>query len=317
MREIAILAGGCFWCMVKPFTSYEGVEKVVSGYIGGHKENPTYKEVCSGGTGHYEAVEITFDNEKIKFKEILDIFWKQIDPQDENGQFADRGSQYKTAIFYASDKQKEEAQVSKKRIEDLYFNGKEIATGILEASHFYPAEDYHQNYCKTNSKHYSVYYKNSGRYNFVKAKWDRNNSDRNNLRKILKDIEFEVTQNDMTEVPFENEYFDKFDKGIYVDLVDGRPLFSSSDKFDSGCGWPAFSKPIEDTALMERADYSFGMERTEVRSLGSNCHLGHVFNDNPNSDNGLRYCINSAAIKFIPYDKMEECGYGEYKKYVK
>lgn len=317
MREIAILAGGCFWCMVKPFTSYEGVEKVVSGYIGGHKENPTYKEVCSGGTGHYEAVEITFDNEKIKFKEILDIFWKQIDPQDENGQFADRGSQYKTAIFYTSDKQKEEAQVSKKRIEDLYFNGKEIATGILEASHFYPAEDYHQNYCKTNSKHYSVYYKNSGRYNFVKAKWDRNNSDRNNLRKILKDIEFEVTQNDMTEVPFENEYFDKFDKGIYVDLVDGRPLFSSSDKFDSGCGWPAFSKPIEDTALMERADYSFGMERTEVRSLGSNCHLGHVFNDNPNSDNGLRYCINSAAIKFIPYDKMEECGYSEYKKYVK
>lgn len=317
MREIAILAGGCFWCMVKPFTSYEGVEKVVSGYIGGHKENPTYKEVCSGGTGHYEAVEITFDNEKIKFKEILDIFWKQIDPQDENGQFADRGSQYKTAIFYTSDKQKEEAQVSKKRIEDLYFNGKEIATGILEASHFYPAEDYHQNYCKTNSKHYSVYYKNSGRYNFVKAKWDRNNSDRNNLRKILKDIEFEVTQNDMTEVPFENEYFDKFDKGIYVDLVDGSPLFSSSDKFDSGCGWPAFSKPIEDTALMERADYSFGMERTEVRSLGSNCHLGHVFNDNPNSDNGLRYCINSAAIKFIPYDKMEECGYGEYKKYVK
>ena len=317
MREIAILAGGCFWCMVKPFTSYEGVEKVVSGYIGGHKENPTYKEVCSGGTGHYEAVEITFDNEKIKFKEILDIFWKQIDPQDENGQFADRGSQYKTAIFYTSDKQKEEAQVSKKRIEDLYFNGKEIATGILEASHFYPAEDYHQNYCKTNSKHYSVYYKNSGRYNFVKAKWDRNNSDRNNLRKILKDIEFEVTQNDMTEVPFENEDFDKFDKGIYVDLVDGRPLFSSSDKFDSGCGWPAFSKPIEDTALMERADYSFGMERTEVRSLGSNCHLGHVFNDNPNSDNGLRYCINSAAIKFIPYDKMEECGYGEYKKYVK
>ena len=121
----------------------------------------------------------------------------------------------------------------------------------------------------------------------------------------------------MTEVPFDNEYFDKFDKGIYVDLVDGRPLFSSSDKFDSGCGWPAFSKPIEDTALMERADYSFGMERTEVRSLGSNCHLGHVFNDNPNSDNGLRYCINSAAIKFIPYDKMEECGYGEYKKYVK
>ncbi|WP_314729705.1 peptide-methionine (S)-S-oxide reductase MsrA [Peptostreptococcus stomatis] len=317
MREIAILAGGCFWCMVKPFTSYEGVEKVVSGYIGGHKENPTYKEVCSGGTGHYEAVEITFDNEKIKFKEILDIFWKQIDPQDENGQFADRGSQYKTAIFYTSDKQKEEAQVSKKRIEDLYFNGKEIATGILEASHFYPAEDYHQNYCKTNSKHYSVYYKNSGRYNFVKAKWDRNNLDRNNLRNKLRDIEFEVTQNDMTEVPFDNEYFDKFDKGIYVDLVDGRPLFSSSDKFDSGCGWPAFSKPIEDTALMERADYSFGMERTEVRSLGSNCHLGHVFNDNPNSDNGLRYCINSAAIKFIPYDKMEECGYGEYKKYVK
>ena len=120
----------------------------------------------------------------------------------------------------------------------------------------------------------------------------------------------------MTEVPFENEYFDNFEKGIYVDLVDGRPLFSSKDKFDSGCGWPAFSRPIEDTVLMERTDYSFGMERTEVRSLGSNCHLGHVFNDNPFSDDGLRYCINSAAIKFISYDKMEECGDGEYKKYV-
>ena len=316
MKEVAILAGGCFWCMVKPYTSYEGVEKVVSGYIGGHKENPSYKEVCAGDTGHYEAIQIFFDNDKITFKEILDIFWKQIDPLDGNGQFADRGSQYRTAIFYTSDRQFEEAKESKKNIEDLYYGGKQIATEIIEASQFYPAEDYHQNYCKTNSKHYSVYYKNSGRYNFVKSNWDRNNLGRDDLRKRLRDIEFEVTQNDMTEVPFENEYFDKFDKGIYVDVIDGSPLFTSKDKFDSGCGWPAFNRPIKDTVLMERTDYSFGMERTEVRSAGSNSHLGHVFKDNPNSDTGLRYCINSAALKFIPYDKMEECGYGDYKKYL-
>nr|WP_314277262.1 peptide-methionine (R)-S-oxide reductase MsrB [uncultured Peptostreptococcus sp.] len=316
MKEVAILAGGCFWCMVKPYTSYAGVEEVVSGYIGGHKDNPNYREVCSGETGHYEAVQIYFDNKKISFKEILDIFWKQIDPRDPNGQFADRGSQYKTAIFYTSAKQKEEAEESKKKIEDLYYDGKQIATEVIEASKFYPAEENHQNYCKTNARHYSHYYKNSGRYNFLKANWDRNNLNREKLRSSLTNIEFEVTQNDMTELPFENEYYDKFEKGIYVDIVDGKPLFSSKDKFDSGCGWPAFDRPIKDTAVLERSDYSFGMERIEVRSLGSNCHLGHVFNDNPDSDTGLRYCINSAAIKFIPYDKMEECGYGEYKKYV-
>lgn len=312
MEKIA-LAGGCFWCMVKPYSSYEGIEEVISGYTGGSTENPTYNEVCSGETGHYEAVEILFDSSKIKLEEILDIFWKQIDPFDDGGQFVDRGRQYSSAIFYTSDEQREIVEKSKMGIEENYGNGKKVLTEILPLKKFYPAEDYHQKYYEKNKNHYNTYYKNSGRYNFVKYFWDRNNKDRNILKEKLTDLQFEVTQNDMTEIPFENEYFDKFEKGIYVDVVDGTPLFSSTDKFDSGCGWPAFSKPILDTSVMERTDFSHGMERVEIRSMSANSHLGHVFDDGPT---GLRYCINSASLKFIPVEKMDELGYSEYKKFV-
>lgn len=313
MLKKATFAGGCFWCMVKPFDVYEGVKKVVSGYIGGSTKNPTYKDVTSGETGHYEAVEIEFDDENISYDQLLNIFWKQIDPLDKYGQFVDRGTQYRSAIFYHDNSQKETAEKSKENLEKLL--GQNVATEILEAGEFFVAEEYHQDYYKKNSNHYSMYYKNSGRYAYVKAYWDRNNFARNELKDRLTDIQFEVTQNDMTEVPFENEYYDSFERGLYVDIVDGKPLFSSKDKFKSDCGWPAFSKPITDTSVMERSDYSYGIYRTEVRSSSANTHLGHVFDDGPENMGGMRYCINSASLRFIPYDKLDEEGYGEYKKY--
>lgn len=311
MLKKATFAGGCFWCIVKPFDVYEGVKKVISGYIGGHMDNPTYKDVTRGDTGHYEAVEIEFDDEEISYEKLLNIFWKQIDPLDKHGQFVDRGSQYRSAIFYHDEEQKNIAIRSRENLKSMV--GQEIATEILEATEFFPAEEYHQDYYKKNSAHYSMYYKNSGRYAYLKAWWDRNNFERNELKDSLTDIQFEVTQNDMTEVPFENEYYDNFKRGIYVDVVDGTPLFSSKDKFDSGCGWPAFSKPIEDTSVIQRSDYRYGLQRTEIRSAEANSHLGHVFDDGPEELGGLRYCINSAALRFVPYDKMDEEGYGEFK----
>ena len=315
MEKLATFAGGCFWCMVKPFTSYDGILELKVGYTGGQVPEPSYRDVCTGQTGHLEAVQIKFDDEKITYDEILEVFWRQIDPFNPSGQFADIGTQYHTAIFYHDEEQKEIANRYKDKLEKDA--EKKVFTKILDADVFYEAEDSHQDYYKKQARHYETYYRNSGRHNFLKAYWDRNASLRNKRREELSDISFEVTQNDMTELPFENEYFDKFDKGIYVDIVDGEPLFSSSDKFDSGCGWPAFSRPIKDTSIHRRSDFSCGMTRTEVRSLKANSHLGHVFEDGPDEMGGNRYCINSAALKFIPLEKMEEAGYGEYIKYVK
>lgn len=314
MKNLATFAGGCFWCMVKPYTMYEGVIKVESGYMGGDTENPTYKDVSTGQTKHLEVVQISFDDEKISYSDLLNIYWKQIDPFDSVGQFADVGSQYLTAIFYHNDEQRELAEKSKSIIEDE--KRRTVCTQIRPAEKFYIAEDYHQDYHEKASKHYNTYYKNSGRYNFLKSSWDRNNSGREELRERLTSLQFEVTQNDMTEIPFENEYYDNFDKGIYVDVVDGKPLFSSKDKFKSTCGWPSFSKPMIDTSLVYRTDYSFGMKRVEVRSAEANSHLGHIFDDGPEELGGSRYCINSASLRFIPFEEMDEEGYGEFKKFV-
>lgn len=311
MIKNAIFAGGCFWCMVKPFQYYNGVIKVLSGYIGGETEQPTYKEVCGGDTGHYEAIKIEYDDSIIRYTDLLNIFWKQIDPFDSEGQFADRGTQYRTAIFYLDDEQRRLAQESILNLERQY--NKKIATKLLDAGEFYEAEEYHQDYHKKNINHYNIYYKQSGRYNFVKG-LDRNNHNRDELKEKLSDISFEVTQNDMTEIPYENEYYNNFEKGIYVDIVDGTPLFTSKDKIKSDCGWPSFSKPIDESKIHNRTDYSFGMIRTEVRSLEANSHLGHVFYNEPNNPEKSRYCINSASLKFIPYDKMDEEGYGNLKK---
>ncbi len=313
--EVATFAGGCFWCMVQPFDRYDGVLSVISGYTGGHKENPTYEEVCSGTTGHYEAVQITFDPAKISYEQLLDIFWRQIDPTDPGGQFYDRGDSYRTAIFYHNERQKQLAERSKQELEASGRFQKPIVTKILPAGPFYEAEEIHQNYYKKNPFHYTRYRIASGRDAFIAKHWgDDEMKRKEELKKKLTPMQYYVTQEDGTEPPFQNEYFDHFEEGIYVDVVSGKPLFSSKDKYDAGCGWPSFTKPIDEDEIVEREDRSHGMIRTEVRSKTADSHLGHVFPDGPPEKGGLRYCINSAALRFIPKKDLEKEGYGQYKK---
>lgn len=310
--ETATFAGGCFWCMIKPFKEMEGVKEVVAGYTGGRKRNPTYDEVYSGATGHYEAVQIKFDPAVLAYEKLLDQFWRQIDPTDQGGQFYDRGQSYRTAIFYHSEDQREKAEESKKALaESGRFDGS-VATKILPAADFYRAEEWHQDYYLKEPLKYTSYRSVSGRDRFIKEHWGEEVK-KESLKRKLTDLQYEVTQNSATEPPFQNEYWDNKDEGIYVDIVSGEPLFSSKDKFDSGCGWPSFTRPIQNNNLIRKEDLSHGMVRTEVRSKKADSHLGHVFEDGPGLS-GLRYCINSAALRFIPKEDLAKEGYGEYRK---
>lgn len=309
--ELATFAGGCFWCMVTPFNELPGIKRVVSGYTGGHKENPSYEEVCSGTTGHTEAVQIEFDPDIFPYEKLVDLFWKQIDPTDPDGQFADRGPSYRAAIFYHNEEQKRIAEESKRRLDESGIFDKPVVTEIVPATVFYPAEEYHQDFYRKNPFRYKTYRKGSGRDAFIEKHW-KLPKDPDELKKRLTPIQYEVTQNNATEPPFRNEFWDHKEEGIYVDIVSGEPLFSSLDKFDSGCGWPSFTRPLLSSNIDERLDLSHGMVRIEVRSKGADSHLGHVFDDGP-EPTGLRYCINSAALRFIPKDRLEEEGYGEFK----
>ncbi len=329
----ATLAGGCFWCVESAFDGLTGVNEAISGYTGGTEPNPTYEQVSAGVTGHYESVQVRFDPSVISYAEILDVFFRQIDPTDAGGQFADRGAQYRTAIFVHDETQRRVAEASKRFLEESGWFAKPIATPILPSGPFYPAEEYHQDYHIKNAAHFKAYKWGSGRGPFLERFWKdkppirvaaqeeapveskpgrayRKPSD-DELRARLTPIQYEVTQNEGTEPAFSNPYWDNHESGIYVDVVTGEPLFSSTDKFESGTGWPSFVRPIEPANIVEKTDRSWFTARTEVRSRHGGSHLGHVFGDGPRPT-GLRYCINSAALRFIPAERLEAEGYGEY-----
>lgn len=318
ITAIAYLAGWCFRCMEGPFETLEWVKEVISGYAGGEKSTASYKLVSRGDTGHKEAVKIVYDPGIVSYEELLAVYRTQIDPTDDTGQFSDRGSQYIPAIYYQTSEEQQLAEQSKTRLQEAKLFDEDIVVPIIPFTSFYEAEAEHQNFYKKEADYYARYKKWSRRAWFVdthetdvKTLFERsqNSPDLSHLTEQQKDILF----NGGTEPPFNNAYRDHHATGIYVDVIDGTPLFSSLDKFDSGTGRPSFTRPIDEALVSSHTDNSLRMERTEIKSATSNGHLGHVFDDGPEDKGGKRYCINSAALRFVPLDEMNT---PEYEKYL-
>ena len=309
-QSVIYLAGGCFWGLEKLMQSIPGVTDAVSGYANGTGEaDANYKTVTGGQTGFRETVKVTYDPEQVSLDALLLAYFYVIDPTVENRQGNDVGSQYQTGVYYADDAAKETVE----RIAALeQGRRKKFVVEIGPLINFFPAEEYHQDYLDKNPNGY-CHIPRAEIELFSRLKIDPGDYRKpaaEVIRDSLTDEQYRVTQESATEHPFQNEFWNQFEKGIYVDVVTGEPLFSSADKFESSCGWPAFSKPIEEPAVVELPDDSHGMHRTEVRSRAGDSHLGHVFTGDRESPNGVRYCINSASLRFIPYEKMEQEGYG-------
>ncbi len=337
--SVATFAGGCFWCVEEGFEKIPGVVEAVSGYSGGELENPTYEQVSSGRTRHTEAVQVYYDPAVISYEGLLQGLWRMMDPTDAEGQFVDRGRQYRPAIFYHDEEQRRWAEASRQALADSGRYADPVVIEIVPFMAFHEAEDYHQDYYRKNPLRYRFYTRNSGRYQFIDRVWgeDRHidfsdfrpgrteaeereagfnrhtfvKPDDSELRERLTPIQYKVTQQDGTEPPFNNPYDTERRSGIYVDVVSGEPLFSSVDKYDSGTGWPSFVRPIAADAVVEHEDRRWFGVRTEIRSAVADSHLGHVFTDGP-APTGLRYCMNSAALRFIPEAEMSAAGYGDY-----
>ena len=310
MAEI-YLAGGCFWGMEKYLASVSGVESTQVGYANGKTENPTYEEVCRNNTGHAETVRVVYDSRVLPLTFLLNLFYDAIDPTSLNRQGGDVGTQYRTGIYYADEHDRPVMERSLADLQKQYH--KPIAIELNPLDNFYPAEDYHQSYLDKNPGGYC----HIGADKFRKARRavavrpeNYKAPDSDSLRRTLTEMQYNVTQENATEPPFQNAFWNHFRQGIYVDITTGEPLFVSTDQFESGCGWPSFSKPISPEVVQEKTDRSFGMLRTEVRSRVGNAHLGHVFEDGPRELGGLRYYINSAALRFVPKEQMEQEGYG-------
>ncbi len=308
MQKKIYLAGGCFWGTEHLMALIPGVLATTVGYANSAVPAPSYELVCTGRTGAAETVEVVYDSDRIGLSDILFLYFRSIDPLAVNRQGGDSGTQYRTGIYYTDPADISVIEAVVATVARHYTEP--LAVEVAPLSNFYPAEDYHQDYLDKNPGGYC--HVDPTLFAEARKLTRQSSADKAALRARLTPLQWEVTQNGATERPFVNEYDHEFRPGIYVDITDGTPLFVSARKYDSGCGWPAFTRPIDPSLVTDHTDTSFGRVRTEVRSASSGSHLGHVFPDGPASEGGLRYCINSASLRFIPLEDMAREGYGSY-----